>query len=243
MQKFSLRREIAFGFAGLALALHFATWIASLAYTSVAISTLLVTTSPLWTETFDAIRDRRAPSKAFCIALVLGFLGVALVASQRGGGKPPVPGHELLGDALALAGSVAIGAYLLVVRDAALQPGGARVPTRQLVVRTYGWAAVALLAAAAFARQGPPPLHDATAWGGVVAMALISQLLGHTALNASLATFTPSVVGLSTLCEPIVAALLAAIFFHEGVGVQTVAGGVLVLASVGIVLRDPRALA
>lgn len=34
--------------SGMMLALHFATWITSLEYTSVAVSTVLVTTSPLW---------------------------------------------------------------------------------------------------------------------------------------------------------------------------------------------------
>ncbi len=159
---------------------------------------------------------------------------------QRGGAAPPVPGHALLGDALALAGGIAIGAYLLVVRDAAIDADGARVPTRQLVVRTYGWAAIVLTVAAAFAHQAPPPVTDAVAWGGIVAMALVSQMLGHTALNASLAHFSPSVVALSTLCEPIVAAIFAALLFHESAGVATFAGGALVLSSVAIVLRASR---
>ena len=38
--------------AGLALAAHFACWIASLRYASVAVSTLLVCTTPVWTEAF-----------------------------------------------------------------------------------------------------------------------------------------------------------------------------------------------
>ena len=237
VRRLSTKRELALALAGIALAIHFATWIASLSYTSVAISTLLVTTTPLWTQTFDTIRNRRAPSRAFVVALLFGFAGVALVASQHGG-VPPIPGHEALGDALALAGSIAIGAYLLIVRDAAVDASGMRLQTRQLVVRTYGWAAVALTIAAAFAHQAPPAIHDGVAWGGIVAMALVSQLLGHTALNASLATFTPSVVALSTLCEPIVAALFAALLFHERVGIVTALGGALVLSAVAIVLRD-----
>ena len=242
IRRLPLRREVALALAGCALASHFAAWIASLDYTTVATSTLLVTTTPLWTETFDAVRERRAPSRIFSIALALGFVGVCLVVTQHGG-KPPVAGHELFGDALALAGGIAIGAYLLIVRDAAISAQGVRLPTRQLVVRTYGWAAALLIVASLFARQCPPPLHDATAWFGIVAMALVSQLLGHTALNASLATFTPSVVALSTLCEPIVAALFAALFFHEGVGLPTFAGGALVLAAVAIVLRRTSSLA
>ncbi len=236
LQRVSPARERLFALAGIALALHFATWIASLSYTSVAISTLLVTTTPLWTEAFDVIRERRAPASSFIAALLLALAGVAFIANEHNG-RPPIAGHEFFGDALALAGSIAIGGYLLLVRDAATDASGARLRTSQIVLRTYGYAALALLLAAAFAHQGAPAPNDAIAWGGIIAMALVSQLLGHTALNASLASFTPSVVALSTLCEPLVAAILAAIAFHERIGPKTAIGGVLVLGAVAIVLR------
>jgi drug/metabolite transporter (DMT)-like permease len=240
LTRLSRRRELALGLAGLALALHFATWIASLEFTSVAVSTLLVTTTPLWTEIFDAVRERRAPSVAFVLSLVLGFAGVALVAAQRSSGAPPVPGHALLGDILALAGSFAIGAYLLIVRDTGANSRGARLPTRDIVTRTYGWAALVLVVTAGTARQPPPAISDLVAWAGILAMALVSQLLGHTALNAALRDFRPSVVALSTLAEPVVAAVLAAIVFRELLGPATIAGGVLVLAAVAITLATSR---
>ena len=235
LTRLSRRRELALGLAGLALALHFATWIASLEFTSVAVSTLLVTTTPLWTEIFDAVRERRAPSVAFVLSLVLGFAGVALVAAQRSSGAPPVPGHALLGDILALAGSFAIGAYLLIVRDTGANSRGARLPTRDIVTRTYGWAALVLVVTAGTARQPPPAISDLVAWAGILAMALV-----HTALNAALRDFRPSVVALSTLAEPVVAAVLAAIVFRELLGPATIAGGVLVLAAVAITLATSR---
>ncbi len=234
----SRRREIAFALAGVALALHFAAWIASLDYTSVAVSTLLVTTTPLWTETYDIVRERRLPSPAFAISLVVGFAGVAIIALQRSAGAPPVRGHELFGDALALAGSFAIGAYLIIVRDAGAAANRSRLPTLRIVVRTYGWAALVLIAMAAFAQQPPPALTNVTAWGGILAMALVSQLLGHTAINAALRDFRPSVIALSTLAEPIVAAAFAAILFHESITPLTIVGGILVLSAVAITLRS-----
>jgi drug/metabolite transporter (DMT)-like permease len=233
----SMRREIAFVLAGLALAIHFGSWIASLQYTSVAISTLLVTTTPLWTEAYDVVRERRPPSREFLTSLGLGFVGVVLVATQPAPSAPPLPGHVLFGDALALLGSITIGAYFLIVRDAGAEPRGARLPTRTIVVRTYGWAAFALLVAAALAHQDLPAGSNISAWGGIVAMALVSQLLGHTELNAALRYFRPSIVALSTLAEPAVAAVLAALVFHEFLGQATVVGGILVLVAVALALR------
>lgn len=236
--RLSLRRELAFAAAGCALALHFATWIASLRYTSVAISTLLVTTTPLWTELYAIVVDRRPPSRAFTLALACASGGVALIVLPRSA-PAPIAGHALLGAGLALVGSFAIGAYLLVVRDAGRESATERLSTRQIVVRTYGWATVVLAIAATFAREGPPAVSDHTAWAGILAMALVSQLLGHTLLNAALGSFATSTVALATLLEPAIAAILAAAAFHETLAPTTIAGGLLVLAAVAVVLARP----
>ena len=236
--RLSVRREIAFAGAGAALALHFAAWIASLLYTSVAISTLLVTTTPLWTQLYESARERRAPERSFVVSLALALAGVALIvfADPAGTQRAPVPGRALLGEALALVGSVAIGAYLIIVRDA-----GARhaepLPTRQIVARTYGWSTVALALAALVSGEGAPPTADVASWGGILAMALVSQSIGHTALNAALRDFSPKTIALTTLVEPVVAAAFAALLFREALSPQTLAGAGLVLTAVGITLR------
>jgi drug/metabolite transporter (DMT)-like permease len=218
------------------LGLHFATWISSLAYTSVAVSTLLVTTTPLWTELYDVVRERRAPSRAYLLSLALALGGVAALVFAHSHARPPIAGLALLGDGLALAGSVAIGAYLLIVRAVGSGAGGTILDTGQIVARTYTWAALALTIAALLGRQPPPPLGDTRAWAGILAMALVSQLLGHTALNASLRDFSPSVVAMTTLLEPVIAALLAALLFGESLSLQSATGAVLVLGAVAVTL-------
>ncbi len=230
-------REGAFALAGLALAVHFATWIASLTYTSVAISTLLVTTTPVWTELYEVMRFRRAPTRAYVFAVALALAGVALIALQRDT-PAPQPGHTALGAALALIGSLAIGAYLIVVRDASSLPDGTGLATRAIVARTYAWSALALALAATCAHEGPPSTSAIAAWGGILAMALVSQLLGHTALNAALRDFSPSTIALSTLLEPVIAALLGIVLLRERIAPTAIAGGVLVLLAIATALRS-----
>jgi drug/metabolite transporter (DMT)-like permease len=82
-----------------------------------------------------------------------------------------------------------------------------------------------------------PPQNDTTAWFGIIAMALVSQLLGHTALNASLRAFSATVVALSTLLEPVFAAILAVLFLQEHLSLQTMVGSLIVLASLAVILR------
>jgi drug/metabolite transporter (DMT)-like permease len=221
-------------FAGLAMAAHFAGWIASLQYTTVAISTLFVATTPIFTACYDAVVLRRGLSPLSMLAFAGGGVGLAMVVAFNHT-APPQAGYEWLGIALATGGSIAIAAYFILVREVRDALG-----TRTIVTHTYTWAALVLIAAAVLAREAPPAIDAYAAWGGIVAMALISQLLGHTALNASLHWFSPSAISFSTLLEPITAAILALIIFHEALSPLSLAGGVVLLASIAVFLNEER---
>jgi len=164
------------------------------------------------------------------LAYAGGAAGLWLIVGVAGS-APPIPGHQLLGAVLALAGSLAIGAYFVLVRTVR-----ASLTTTNIVTWTYGWAAIGLTVAALATRQPPPPLHATAAWIGILAMALVSQLLGHTAMNASLRWFSPSAIAMATLLEPIFAAVLAAAIFGERLTAQAVLGGTILLAAIGVVL-------
>ena len=221
--------------AGLALAAHFATWIWSLEYTSVAVSLLLVTTTPIWTAIYDAVFRKRRLSALALAAFAGGAIGIVLVVGRSATASPPFAGHEALGALLALAGSLFVAAYLLLVREVR-----AELDTLTIVRHTFAWAAVALIAAAAVARQPLPPLTDVRPWLGILAMALVSQLLGHTALNASLRWFSPSAVAFATLLEPLIAAALAFALFGEALTATALIGGLILLASVAVVMKEER---
>jgi drug/metabolite transporter (DMT)-like permease len=216
--------------AGAVLAVHFATWIASLDYTTVAISTLLVSTSPLFTTLYDAIVRRRRFPLTVPVALIAGIAGLLMI-TRSANSPAPIAGHALLGAALALAGAAAFAAYLLLVREVR-----ADLSTRAIVTTTYSAAAAVLVILALIAHQPPPPLHAYAAWGGILAMALISQLLGHTGMNAALRWFSPTAVSFSTLLEPIFAAGLALVLFGETLSALAIAGAVILLGSIGTVL-------
>ena len=89
--------------------------------------------------------------------------------------------------------------------------------------------------------ENPPPFANRSAWLGIIAMALISQLLGHTAMNVSLRWFTPTTVGFATLLEPVIAAMLAAVIFHEALAGTTLAGAVLLFVAIALAIRNQAA--
>ena len=232
-----LATEARLALAGIFLAAHFAAWIASLEYTSIAIATLLVCTSPIFTGIAGAVAQRRIPGVFFWTALALGAAGLGLVVEAKNS-PAPIAGFALAGAVLAVLGAISIAIYLSIVRTVR-----GDLATLSVVTRTYSWAALALVPVTLAMHESAPRLTDARAWLGIVAMALVSQLLGHTGMNSALRFFTPTTVGFSTLLEPPIAALLGALAFGEGLSATTLAGGGLLLLAIASALRDSMRLA
>ncbi|MBS2008045.1 MAG: DMT family transporter [Cyanobacteria bacterium SZAS TMP-1] len=230
----ALHDELVLASAGLALALHFTTWIASLQYTPVAVSTLLVCTTPLWTTIYDIVFLKQRKSAGFWLALFASAVGTALV-STASGAVGSSSEQALLGAGLALVGAVAMAGYLIAVR-----PVTSSYPTVMIVGRTYSWAALILLVMMPVVHE-PFPQADPISWGGIIAMAVISQMLGHTGINASLRWFSSTTVALSTLLEPVFAAVLAAAIFNENLPMQSLIGCAVIMISLVFVLKSKSA--
>jgi drug/metabolite transporter (DMT)-like permease len=211
--------------AGGVLAVHFATWFASLQHASVAVATLLVCCTPIFTEGWTILRTRTwRPLAAASIGLAIG--GVAIVAGVPSRAETP------LGIGLALCGAVALAAYLLLVRAS-----DARYTTLAVVGRTYPIAGGLLVLAALVAREPLPPLHASTAWSGIIALALVSQLFGHTALNAAVRALSATFVATATLLEPVIAAIAAALIFNERPAPLTAVGAIVILIAIVLAIR------
>jgi len=212
--------------AGVALALHFATWIASLSYTTVASSVLLVNTAPLFAIVLSRVFLHEKPPLAVQVATPVAFGGAALIALGDWTGSP----GSLLGNALAVAGAVTLAAYQVVgrgLRDA--------LPLNAYILAVWTTAAVTL---AAFAGSSGVLLgaYPKRTWLLFVALAVVPTLGGHGLANKSLRALSAPTVGLFLLGEPVIAAFLAWLLFHETPGPSTLVGGAVVLAALGFVL-------
>ena len=220
------RRGLLLVTAGLALALHFATWIASLSYTTVASSVLLVNTAPLFAIALSRIFLHERPSRTVLLAIPVAFTGAALIAFGDWTGSP----GSLLGNGLAVAGAVAVALYQVIgrgLRDA--------LPLNAYVLGVWGTAALAL---AGLARGFGVLLggYPKRTWLLFVALALVPTIGGHGLVNKSLRSLPAPTVGLFLLGEPVIASLLAWLLFTEVPGPWTLAGGAIVLAALGLVL-------
>ncbi|HEY8837029.1 MAG TPA: DMT family transporter [Dehalococcoidia bacterium] len=212
--------------SGLFLSLHFATWIASLGMTTVSSSVALVTTSPLFVAAFVVIRGEHV-SRATLVAMFVCLAGGLLIGyADFGRGADAIKG-----DLLALAGAAFAALYFAIGRRLR---GYTSMTTYIGVV--YPIAAIGLVLIALGARQ-PLSGFSGKTYLMFVLMALLPQLLGHSALNWALGYLSAPFVAIAVLGEPVIATILAAIFLSELPGPWRIVGGAVVLSGVYLGLR------
>lgn len=219
--------------SGLLLAAHFWTWIASLEHTSVANSTALVTTNPIWVALLSAWLLREKPGRVQITGIALTLVGTLLIflAENTHSGVATAP---VLGNSLALLGALAASGYLLIGR-------GLRSNLSLLVYvwLTYSFAAIALIIAALAGGETFGGVSS-SAWLLIAALALGPQLLGHTAFNWALRRLSATFVALSILGEPIGSALLAWWLLDENFVALQLAGFLALLAGIFVAARAER---
>ena len=217
--------------AGLFLAAHFAAWLPSLSMTTVAASTALVTTTPIWTALAARVSGVHLPAQVWW-GLALAVLGAALIA----GVDVTVSWEALVGDGLALLGAVCAGGYMLAGAKAR-----ERLSTSAYAVVCYSTCAVAL-AVAALVADVPLAGFSARDWWLIAAITFCAQLLGHTLLNLVLSSVGPTVVGLAVLLEVPGALLVALVLLQQAPPLLALPGMVAVVIGVALVIRGGRPL-
>lgn len=212
--------------AGLFLAAHFATWVPSLSFTSVASSVALVAMQPVWAAVIARWRGEHVPRLAWW-GIGLGMAGTVLLT----GVDLSISTRALFGDLLALVGGALAAAYVTVGADIRRT-----VSTTVYATGCYTVAAVVLLVVCVAGRQ-PLTGYDGATWLVLVGLVVGPQLLGHTVVNRVLSTTSPMVVSVAILFEIVGAALLAWVFFDEVPPLSAVPAGVLIAAGVVLVVR------
>ncbi len=228
--------------SGLFLAVHFATWISSLEYTSVASSVVFVSTGPLWVALLSPVLLNERLSRLAIIGLVIAILGGTIIGlsdacTWDGGVRCPelmqvMQGRAMWGNFLALIGAWTVSGYLIIGRK--LRAKMSLIPYIFLV---YGMSAVALIVIM-FAAGHSPLGYPARAYGWIFLLAAFPQLIGHSTYNWVLRYIPATLVAVITLVEPIGSAILAYFILQEMPTTGVLLGGLLIL--IGIYLASRR---
>ena len=227
------RRVVVFSvIAGLALGVHFAGYIAALGYTSIAASTTLVNTNPIWLALFAWVWLGRRPSRLSFVGIGLALAGGLLIALGAGG----TPGERpLLGNLLALVGALGFSVYFLLGSEA--QRRGLSTGVYTAIACTVG--ALSLIATPPLFGQSYAALPGAVYLFALLA-ALIPQLIGHTAFNWSAKFVNPTSISLFALFEPLVSGLIGYLLFGERPSPLTFVGAPVLLVGVAVAVWGER---
>lgn len=235
IRAFTAREHLLVLISGVMLGLHFVAWIESLYLTSVASSTVLVTTSPIFLAIIGFfVLKERLPVRVVA-AIAISLTGSVLIAVGDSVAADTMPGADpLLGNMLALSAAMLVSVYLLIGRILRQ-----RLSWLGYVFPLYLVAAITILLIA-WARGTPIFGYSTTFYVLCLMMALFPQVLGHGSFNYAV-KFVPAVIlGILTLAEPVVASIAAYFLFAEVPFWMAMAGMVLVLMGVALAILRRR---
>jgi drug/metabolite transporter (DMT)-like permease len=215
--------------AGVLLALHFGLWLPSLGMTSVATSTALVTTTPMWTTVILRLRGHRPPRLVWAgtmlaVAGVLILTGIDLSTDPR----------ALVGDALALGAGMAAAGYMLLGSEVRRTAS-----TTAYTYVCYSTTAVALLGACLVSGSALAG-YDGGTWLKIAALTVVAQLLGHSLFNRVVRGLGPSTVSTAILLETPGAALIAALWLGQTPPAAAYPALAVILAGLALVILADR---
>lgn len=223
--------------AGVLLAAHFWSWIASLRYTTVASSVVLVSMQPIFVATMSALLLHERATRPQWLGIVMACAGAIVIAATDAQASA-APRDVLLGDALALTGALLVSGYYVIGRELRQQ-----LDLWVYIAIVYGIAAVVLLLIVAAdpgtALTGYPPRD----WWIFAALAAGPMMLGHTGVNYALRYVPAFVANIAIMGEPVGATLIAWALpsLREVPGVGTLLGALLILGGIllGSAWRKP----
>ena len=198
------RKDLGWFFlSGLFLSLHFALWIGSLKYTSVASSVVLVTTHPIFVGVGGLLFLKERLGLNLIIGIAFSVLGNGLI----GYGDMTLSKGALTGDGLAFLGAIAASGYLLVGRKMRKDQ-----ELFSYIFPVYSTAGLILILLSVIFRQSFYG-YSASTYFYLFLLALVPQLIGHTTFNWALKYLPASIVAVAILGEPIGSTILALFYF------------------------------
>ncbi|HTV52541.1 MAG TPA: DMT family transporter [Steroidobacteraceae bacterium] len=215
--------------AGLFFAGDLGCWHESLMRTSITAATLEANLAPMVVTLAAWVLWRERPSGSFLLALALAAGGLLLIVGRRLHGAQ----HALSGDLLGLATAVFYAGYVMVV--ARLRAAG--VGAGELMLWSTCIFTLMLLP---LALQEPFWPRTAYGWSLLLALALISQLLGQGLVAYALAHLPAALGSVVLYTQPVAAALYAWVLLGERLSAAQTAGCCVVLGAIVLARAAPR---
>lgn len=215
------------GLAGFFLALHFLLWMASLDYTSIASSTIILSLEPVFVMAgaYFVFKDRL--SKFALVGLTIALIGAFCVGS----GDIGLSADAFKGDMLSLLGTLAVAVNMLIAKQILT-----RIPSflYSLIVFAIAFICFAGYNLALGYNIINYPSGD---WVIFLLLAIVPTVFGHMIFNWLLQYLKPTTISMSVFAEPVGASILGIIIFGEMVTSFQLVGGAFIILGLLLYLR------
>ena len=209
---------------GVCFAADLGTWHLGILRTTLANATLFGNVATLIFPIYGFLIARSWPTRTQAFALALAAAGGALLLGR----SYQLDAKNLAGDLFCLLAGVLYTVYFILMARATLAPVSA------LTLSTLAGIAPLLLFALAMGER-VLPAH----WTPLIGLALCSQVLGQGLMIYALGRFTPLVIGIALLIQPVVAGIVGWLVYGERLGTADLVGVVMVATALVLVRRGP----
>lgn len=213
--------------SGVAFAADLGSWHIGILRTTLANATLFGNSATLLFPLYGFVVTRSLPTRMQGYALLLAFLGGALLMGRSYALDP----RHLTGDLLCLLAGALYTVYLALMT----RVRSAMAPLPVLALSTIA-SILPLLGFALLLGERVMPVH----WGPLLALALVSQVIGQGLMVYALGRLPPLVIGIALLVQPIVAGTVGWIAYAERPGPADLVGAAMVAVALVLVRRPAR---
>ncbi|MFC5530209.1 DMT family transporter [Cohnella yongneupensis] len=214
--------------AGIFLALHFFLWMASLDYTSIASSTIILALEPVFVMVGAYFLFKDRIGRVALLGLFVALVGTCFVSS----GDLVLSDTAFTGDLLSFFGTLAVVVNMLIAK---------RILTR---VSSYLYSLIVFAVSAILftvyniASGISVTTYPAKEWLVFLLLAIVPTVFGHLIFNWLLQYLKTTTISMSVLAEPVGASILGMFIFGEFINGFQLAGGVLVIVGLLLYLRS-----
>ncbi|MBH5318917.1 DMT family transporter [Paenibacillus sp. GSMTC-2017] len=213
--------------SGIMLGLHFLLWMASLSYTTVASSTVILTLEPLMVMLGSYWIYKIKANKMMLWGMGIAIAGSIVIAA----GDFSLSGKALLGDALSFFGTVAVAIHMLIGKGLRENMGAFAYNFWVFFIAATALAIYNVFKGNAFTG------YEANEWGIFFLLALVPTLFGHYLFNWLLKYMNATAVSMAVLGEPVIASLLAWILLKESLTGYQLGAGAFIIFGVWLFIR------
>jgi len=221
------RKNMMIVLAGVCLGLHFACWISSLYYTSVASASVLVTIHPVILISIERIWFKRSFAWTTWMGVFFAFSGSILLGISDSQIEQDFT-NPLLGNILAAAAALIFVVYLLI---------GQQIRQDRewidYVFPVYLFTAVTCVLLAVGFGENLLNISSVGIAAGV-GLALGPQIVGHGSMNFAVKYVSPTLLSTLVLSEPLFASVLALLIFNELPPFASILSMIVILTGVAL---------